>query len=97
MQKETAACERAMSVQEEATAWPAIRRTDEGMNEESRIPVYSENTGVPTSVEVSGLKGDHEGLILLNTRVDNAMLTKRNALRLAFRLVKYVIKEAVGF
>lgn len=67
------------------------------MNEESRIPVYSENTGVPTSVEVSGLKGDHEGLILLNTRVDNAMLTKRNALRLAFRLVKYVIKEAVGF
>lgn len=61
-----------------------------------RIPAISENTGIPTSLEVSGLKGDHEGLIVLNTRVENSMLTKRNALRLALRLVKYVIKEMVG-
>ncbi|AZS07864.1 hypothetical protein PBI_GRAY_9 [Gordonia phage Gray] len=61
-----------------------------------RIPVISENTRIATSLEVSGLKGDNEGLILLNTRVDNSILTKRNALRLAWRLIKQVLAEAVG-
>lgn len=68
------------------------------MNESEvrRIPVLSENTGIETSVDVGGGKGDHEGLILLNTRVDNSLLTKRNALRLATRLVFAAIQEAVG-
>ncbi|QZE10781.1 hypothetical protein SEA_CHISANAKITSUNE_8 [Gordonia phage ChisanaKitsune] len=61
-----------------------------------RIPVISENTGIPTSLDVGGLKGDHEGLILLHTRVDNSILTKRNALCLAWRLIKQVLAEAVG-
>ena len=65
-------------------------------NEVQRIPVLSENTGIETSVDVGGGKGDHEGLILLNTRVDNSILTRRNALKLAYRLVKQVLLETVG-
>lgn len=65
-------------------------------NEVQRIPVLSENTGIETSVDVGGGKGDHEGLILLNTRVDNSILTRRNALKLAYRLVKQVLLEIVG-
>ena len=65
-------------------------------NEDRRIPVISENTRIPTSVEVGGLKGDDDGRIILNTRVDNSILTRRNALKLAYRLVKQVLLETVG-
>lgn len=64
--------------------------------EDHRIPVISENTRIPTSVEVGGLKGDDDGRIILNTRVDNSILTRRNALKLAYRLVKQVLLETVG-
>lgn len=66
------------------------------MENDGRIPGVSENTGIETSVDVGGLKGDHEGMILLNSHVDDVVLTKKDALRLAWRLVKTVAAEAVG-